>query len=108
MRMESPLNQRLRRSPPDVVYTPIDVTSESRLLNALASAIAHNVLYLRQTRGRRDEDRAIFYLNRLMCPAFRLPLGFGGYKPRKASDFLAWMTGDTEPQQLVLGTGRLE
>ena len=27
MRMESPLNQRLRRSPPDVVYTPIDVTS---------------------------------------------------------------------------------
>ena len=30
MRMESPLNQRLRRSPPDVVYTPIDVTSSSR------------------------------------------------------------------------------
>ena len=28
MRMESPLNQRLRRSPPDVVYTPIDVTSQ--------------------------------------------------------------------------------
>ena len=28
MRMESPLNQRLRRSPPDVVYTPIDVTSK--------------------------------------------------------------------------------
>ena len=27
MRMESPLRQRLRRSPPDVVYTPIDVTS---------------------------------------------------------------------------------
>ena len=27
--MESPLNQRLRRSPPDVVYTPIDVTSTS-------------------------------------------------------------------------------
>ena len=30
MRMESPLNQRLRRSPPDVVYTPIDVTSQTR------------------------------------------------------------------------------
>ena len=27
MRMESLLNQRLRWSPPDVVYTPIDVTS---------------------------------------------------------------------------------
>ena len=31
MRMESPLNQRLRRSPPDVVYTPIDVTSKEAL-----------------------------------------------------------------------------
>ena len=31
MRMESPLNQRLRRSPPDVVYTPIDVTSPEYL-----------------------------------------------------------------------------
>ena len=30
MRMESPLNQRLRWSPPDVVYTPIDVTSFHR------------------------------------------------------------------------------
>ena len=30
MRMESPLNQRLRRSPPDVVYTPIDVTSSGQ------------------------------------------------------------------------------
>ena len=28
--MESPLNQRLRWSPPDVVYTPIDVTSPGK------------------------------------------------------------------------------
>ena len=33
MRMESPLNQRLRWSPPDVVYTPIDVTSSWLLLD---------------------------------------------------------------------------
>ena len=30
--MESPLNQRLRWSPPDVVYTPIDVTSPRKLV----------------------------------------------------------------------------
>ena len=81
---------------------------ESRLLNALASAIAHNVLSLRQTRGRRDEDRAIFYLNRLICPAFRLPLGFGGYKPRKTSDLLAWMARDPATQQLGFDIGRLQ
>ncbi len=83
-----------------------DGSQESRLLNALASAIAHNVLSLRQTRGRRDEDRAIFYLNRLMCPAFQLPLGFGGYKSRKTADLLAWMTRDPATQQLGFDIGR--
>ena len=40
MRMESPLNQRLRWSPPDVVYTPIDVTShDAKLLEATLDAI---------------------------------------------------------------------
>ena len=37
MRMESPLNQRLRRSPPDVVYTPIDVTSSGPPCQAVSS-----------------------------------------------------------------------
>ena len=32
--MESPLNQRLRWSPPDVVYTPIDVTSTKAFRNS--------------------------------------------------------------------------
>ena len=48
MRMESPLNQRLRWSPPDVVYTPIDVTSSrryeqvslDRLLNRINTSVA--------------------------------------------------------------------
>ena len=42
MRMESPLNQRLRRSPPDVVYTPIDVTSSLLIYSAPDTAkVAH-------------------------------------------------------------------
>ena len=78
---------------------------ESRLLNALASAIAHNVLSLRQTSGRSDEDRAIFYLNRLMCPAFQLPLGYGGYKPRKLADLQLWLITDQSTQQLQFDIG---
>ena len=49
MRMESPLNQRLRWSPPDVVYTPIDVTSlmlESASTSG-ASVLSHRHLYKR-------------------------------------------------------------
>ena len=33
------MNQRLRRSPPDVVYTPIDVTSVSRAVAGIPSAL---------------------------------------------------------------------
>ena len=41
MRMESPLNQRLRRSPPDVVYTPIDVTSPSIVYAATTGLLVY-------------------------------------------------------------------
>ena len=41
MRMESPLNQRLRRSPPDVVYTPIDVTSSAHLFSIEQYEVSH-------------------------------------------------------------------
>ncbi len=42
MRMESPLNQRLRRSPPDVVYTPIDVTSRVRRRPRVCAGVEDN------------------------------------------------------------------
>ena len=92
---------------------------ERRLVNALASAVAHNVLSMRATNRQRDENRTVFYLNRLICPMFGLPLGFGGYKPRKVADLLAWMNGTvtadwsepddggSNPQQLGLGVGEL-
>ncbi len=63
----------------------------ARLLNAIASAVAHNVLLLRVTDRQRDEDRLVFYLNRLVCPAYDLPLGFGGYKPQKLSRLSEWV-----------------
>ena len=77
-------------------------STEERLLNALASAIAHNVLSLRATDRQRDEDRVVFYLNRLVCPAFDLPLGFGGYKPVKVSTLSDWMVGGLPSHQIGL------
>ena len=77
-------------------------TPEGRLVNALASALAHNVLVPRPTEGRRDGDRAVFYLNRLVCPAFGLPLGVGGYNQRRVSHLLDWMMGTSQSHQLEL------
>ncbi len=73
---------------------------EKRLLNTLAAAIAHNVLSLRPTDRQRDENRVVFYLNRLICPAFGLPLGFGGYKPVKVSRLSNWITAGESSEQL--------
>ena len=78
---------------------------EQRLVNALASGIAHNVLSLRLTDRKRDENRVIFYVNRLLCPAFELPLGFGGYKPTKATVLSEWMDTYQETYQLGLEIG---
>ena len=78
---------------------------ERRLVKALASAVAHNALSLRPTNRQRDENRMVFYLNRLVCPAFGLPLGFGGYKPRRVAELLDWMNGIQTSQQLGLDNG---
>ena len=63
MRMESPLNQRLRRSPPDHVYTPIDVTSDwnntpnndpARLATYLGQNALHSYIATEQVRRMRQ------------------------------------------------------
>ena len=81
-------------------------STERRLLNALSSAIAHNVLSLRVTDRQRDKDRAVFYLNRLVCPAFDLPLGFGGYKPQRLSRLSDWVVTGHPSRQRRLSIGQ--
>ena len=77
-----------------------------RLLGALASAVAHNVLSVRVTSRLRDEDRVVFYLNRLICPALDLPLGFGGYKPQKMTRLLEWVESGLVSRQQRFDIGR--
>ncbi len=81
-------------------------SQERRLLNTLASAIAHNVISLRLTDRNKDENRAVLYLNRLICPAFSLPLGYGGYKPQRVADLLHWIDGSPSSPQMGFELGR--
>ena len=57
-----------------------------RLARALSSAVANNLLEMSaeptRTKGR---NFAVFYLNRLLCPHFGLPLGRGGFREQPAS-----------------------
>ena len=65
MRMESPLNQRLRRSPPDVVYTPIDVTS---MLDEAAKPEApfKEILVWKFSRFTRKREHAVAFKSMLV------------------------------------------
>jgi hypothetical protein len=70
------------------------------LLRALAAAVANDYLTKVEDapRGTRAERRVVFYLNRLLCPVWNLPLGKGGYRTRRLHEVAGWMRGrSTDP-----------
>ena len=70
-----------------------EIPGGESLLHALANAVAHNYLTKREDvpRGANSERRMVFYLNRLLCPYFGLPLGRGGYKTRGLREVAGWI-----------------
>lgn len=59
------------------------------LATLLSSAVAHNVVFMRphSKQGKVGETVTVFYLNRLLCVYFNLPIGLGGWWKRKADYF---------------------
>lgn len=55
----------------------------------LSSAVAHNVVFMRpeSKQGKAGETVTVFYLNRLLCVHFKLPIGLGGWWKRKVDHF---------------------
>ena len=64
-----------------------------RLSRVLGSAIANNVLEVRPNVNVKGGIWTVFFLNRLYCPEFDLPLEYSGYKERVGIDRLALWTG---------------
>ena len=62
-----------------------------RLFSALASAVAHNILNADLDYSVKNNRYMVLYLNRLLCPRFGLPLGFGGFKERRLHVMIGWM-----------------
>ena len=63
----------------------------SKLRDVLTSLVAHNLLipYLNRQQGGRS--LVVFYLNRLLCVQFGLPLGRGGWRHRPLEELNAWL-----------------
>ena len=78
---------RLQEAAESPKQTPLQ-----RLSRVLASAIANNVLEVRPNVNVKGGIWTVFFLNRLYCPEFELPLEYGGYKERVGVDRLALWT----------------
>lgn len=75
------LDENFRRSHPGA----------DRLFHALASAVAHNVLSAQPDYSVKGGRYLVLYLNRLLCPRFNLPLGYGSFRERRLREMLSWM-----------------
>ena len=82
-----------------------DSTQESplnRLSRAITSAIANNVLEVRQDVNVKGGTWTVFHLNRLYCPAFYLPLGYSGYKQNVGVDALSlWVAHGSQGERAM-------
>jgi hypothetical protein len=71
------------------------------LREVLASCIAQNLLEPRLDYKNKGERWLVLYLNRLLCLRFGLPLGYGGWRPRRITVLAKWLdtagTLDKEP-----------
>lgn len=63
----------------------------------LTNAVAGNVLSVRVTKqGQAGAEKIVFYLNRILCVHFRLPLNYGGWQPLP-TDLLVRMMREPVP-----------
>jgi hypothetical protein len=77
--------------------------SSQRLLRALRAAVWNNVLQVRTNYPCKNTLWAVFYLNRLLCAHYHLPLHYGGFRERKLAEAKLWVTPVTdEALQLAL------
>jgi len=78
-----------------------------RLLAALGSAVANNLLEADVDRSVKGKHWMVLYLNRLLCPQFGLPLRRGGFREQPLKTMARWLarpmpTLEAEPQQTIL------
>ena len=76
----------------------------ARLRDILTSLVAHNLLIPDLDRRQGGRLVVIFYLNRLLCVQFGLPLGRGGWRHRSLGQLNAWLRrGSAEQPEVIPG-----
>lgn len=74
-----------------------------KLRDVLSSLVAHNLLIPELDRPRGDRQVVIFYLNRLLCVHFGLPLGRGGWRLKSLDELKVWLEKGAGMQAEITG-----
>ena len=56
----------------------------------LGTALAHNLLHAELDYKVKGNTYMVLYLNRLLCPKYQLPMGFGSFREKPLRELIAW------------------
>ncbi|WP_408891633.1 hypothetical protein ACJ2CR_19420 [Myxococcus faecalis] len=65
----------------------------------LGTALAHNILHAELDYKVKGNTYMVLYLNRLLCPKFQLPLGFGSFRERPLRELMTWADKGFRPSK---------
>ena len=76
-----------------------------RLATTLSACISYNLLEpsLDRVQGKKGKKWMILNLNRLLCVYYRLPLQYGGWRPKKIDELAKWIDPGYPLQQKNIG-----
>ena len=70
----------------------MNLIDDTKLEGVLKICLANNLLFTRETKqGEKDKEWTVFYLNRWICAAFSLPLGYGGWRKHTIKELTDWI-----------------
>lgn len=72
-----------------------------KLRDVMTSLVAHNLLVPRLDHRNNNREYVVFYLNRLLCVQFGLPLGYGGWRAQSLRDLLYWQESGANAISIV-------
>lgn len=73
-----------------------------RLMNVLTTAVWNNLLQVKLDYACKNRMWAVFYLNRLLCAHYSLPLQYGGFREKKLTEVMTWVAHVEPPMELGL------
>jgi hypothetical protein len=80
----------------------VRIPGSEELRRALTSAIAHNVVWIEPDYSVKGDRWMVIYLNRLLCPRFRMPLTLGAFRERKLRAMADWFVDVASSQGTLL------